>query len=239
MADIPFLELPRLCLQMKLEGKRLVTVRERLIVVVRVRGQPRGRVGKVESVSVPMQNLCVAAKGFQAGRRAGLCQPDRSPADLSDVAGIDPAAERLGHQLRAQADSQRGQLPAEAVLDERNFLSYERIALRLVDADRASQHDQKIGIPDGAVCQIVDGCLAERDIPAFAFHDWSQQTHILERDMAERNCRPTMLKHHTDLNLSRNGGGPNSQGLGCPAVAPMPRPGQARSESPVPSRSRR
>jgi hypothetical protein len=35
--------------------------------------------------------------------------------------------------------------------------------------------------------QIVDGCLAERDIPAFPFHDRSQQAHILKRDMAQGN----------------------------------------------------
>jgi hypothetical protein len=40
MADAPFLELPRLCLQMKLEGEGVVAVRERLILVGHVGGQP-------------------------------------------------------------------------------------------------------------------------------------------------------------------------------------------------------
>jgi len=67
------------------------------------------------------------------------------------VAGIDPAAERFRHELRAETDPESGQPPSQAVLDESNFLGYERIALRLVDANWTSQHDQQIGIPDRAV----------------------------------------------------------------------------------------
>jgi hypothetical protein len=35
------------------------------------------------------------------------------------------------------------------------------------------------------VREIVDGCLAERDVPALSLHDRSQQAQILESVMAQ------------------------------------------------------
>lgn len=123
------------------------------------------------------------------------------------MAGIDPAAQHLGHELRAEANSNGRQSLAPPSLDQRDLPGDERIALRLVDPDRPAQDDQEIGVPDAGMGQVVDGRLAERDVPARALHDRSEQAEILERDMAQSNGRSALLKHQAGPLMQSSGGG--------------------------------
>ncbi|KWV43593.1 hypothetical protein AS156_25110 [Bradyrhizobium macuxiense] len=73
------------------------------------------------------------------------------------------------------------------MLQQRDLGGEERIFVRLIHPDRAAQHDQEIGIPDRAISEVADRCIAERHAPARAFHDRGEQPQILERHMANGN----------------------------------------------------
>lgn len=172
-----------------------------LVLVIFVCGKSRRGGGQIEGVAMPVQNGRFAAQGRQAGRAAGLGQRHRPPADFLEVAGIDAAAQRFRHQLRAEADAERRPLPTEAMLDQRDFTDNEGVVLGLVDADRAAENDHEICIPDRGVVEVVDRGIAERDVPALALHDGREQAQILKRNVAEGDGRSTALKHLVTLRL--------------------------------------
>lgn len=111
------------------------------------------------------------------------------PADLLGAAGIDPAAERRGHQLATEADAQQWPVLLQSTFDQAKFGDQKRIGIGVADADRAAKHDQEIGLLDigtqVSVGEVGARHIDQRNVPALAVQQRGQQAEVFERDMAQ------------------------------------------------------
>jgi hypothetical protein len=63
----------------------------------------------------------------------------------------------------------------------------EGISFDLIDTHGTAEHDQKIGLLDRRVSQVIGRCLAIGGVPAGLLQNGCQHAQILERDMAKDN----------------------------------------------------
>ena len=73
----------------------------------------------------------------------GLVELDRHPADLARGHALGAAVERLGDQLRAEADAEHRQAARVRVGDDLALALERRVAVRAVRVDDAAEHDQR------------------------------------------------------------------------------------------------
>ena len=89
----------------------------------------------------------------------------------------------------------RWKIVRKPVFEQRQFRREERIIIGFIDPDGAAESDDELGIPDRTMAEIIDGRLAERDVPPFPLHDRRQQAQILECHMAERDGGSAGVHH--------------------------------------------
>jgi hypothetical protein len=87
-------------------------------------------------------------------RLALLRQSHLVPAELLLLAGIDARRKHRGESLAAETDADRRHALLDCGFDGGELLLEKRIAVDFVNADRATEHDDEIGVPRRA--QIVD-----------------------------------------------------------------------------------
>src|ERR1700757_3556767 len=68
----------------------------------------------------------------------------RAPSEFFLWRGIDPCAERAGHQLRAETDAERRPSCGEAPLEQCELLAEKRVGEFLISADWAAEHHDQI-----------------------------------------------------------------------------------------------
>lgn len=98
------------------------------------------------------------------------------------LAGIDARGEHRGERLAAEADADHRHAFLHRRLDGRKLLLDEGIAVDLVDADRAAEHDEKVGAVRRG--EIVDAGFEITKRDAAILQHGLERTRILEGDMA-------------------------------------------------------
>ncbi len=92
---------------------------------------------------------------------------------------------RARHQLGAQADAQRRPLLLQATLQQRDAVGEERVGRSIVDADRATQHHQQIGIFGSIEC--IHACLHDLDLPSLREQQRLQGAKIFKGHVLQGN----------------------------------------------------
>ncbi len=77
-----------------------------------------------------------------------------------------------------------GAILRKATLQKIDFFGQKGVGVDFVDADRPPKNDQKIGLFDCGVIQIVDGRVSKGDIPSRFDEGWRKQSEVFESDMA-------------------------------------------------------
>src|SRR5215470_724733 len=185
VAHEPALQAARCRLDVELQPERMLPPGKGLIGVEPRGGQQLGFAREVESVAVPVQHRGARAQLGERGLAAGFGERERAPAQLLALASIDASAERLRHDLRAEAETEHGAAVPQAAFDGGDLSLEERIVPRLVDADRSAQNDQQIRIDEIAGAEIVQAGVAISDGEAeFAQHR-GKAAEVLERDVPD------------------------------------------------------
>ena len=107
MSDEPGFHARRVRLGVELQGQLPASGAEGLMRRHGAGGQQFRSGGQIKGVAVPVQHRGVLQFG-QRPALPGRGQLQRAPADFLAAPGVNPRAERRGHQLRAQADAQQG-----------------------------------------------------------------------------------------------------------------------------------
>src|SRR3979490_1944522 len=90
----------------------------------------------------------------------------------------------------------------------RKHFHYNSLTVRgLVGTDWPAQADHQIRISDRAVCQVVNGCLAEGDVPPLPLHNRREKSQIFERHMAQGYSGASRSDHRKEpvLRAGRDG----------------------------------
>ena len=124
-----------------------------------------------------------ALQGLQRRTLAFISQQQWRKADLLATTGGDVGTECARHQLRAEADAQRGPLLLQPTLQQRDAVVEEGIAINIVDADRAAQHDQQVGGFGGV--ERVDTGLQYLQLPALCRQQWLQGAEVFKGDVLQ------------------------------------------------------
>ncbi len=99
----------------------------------------------VESFAVPLKDfLGLLQRREQRIAARVIRRRDIVPADFLLRVSINRGAERLGDQLRAEANAQHRHLPAHRLFDQFQFGHQMRQLIGVVDAHRSAQHDQPV-----------------------------------------------------------------------------------------------
>lgn len=98
---------------MKLEAEDVFSARKGLIAADRGGGEKSAAFGTIECIAMPMQNRDFPQRR-QRMDRTGIGELKPRPTNFLDRPGIDPSAERSGHQLRAETDAKRRPVGGEA-----------------------------------------------------------------------------------------------------------------------------
>jgi hypothetical protein len=120
-----------------------------------------------------------------AGRAlAVIGEQQRRETDLLAATGGDAGTERARHQLRAEADAQRGPLLLQPTPQQRDAVGEEGIAINIVDADRAPA--RPAGRPLRPIERIDTG-LQHLQLPALRQQQWLQGAEVFEGNVLQDN----------------------------------------------------
>ena len=96
--------------QVKLEGVDGVTPAERLVLAAGRPGQMNGALRKIERVAMPVKNAELDPESWKRMRSdfPAAVRADRVPAHFALLVGVHARSQRLGDELRAEADAEDG-----------------------------------------------------------------------------------------------------------------------------------
>ena len=98
-------------------------------------------------------------------------------------AGIDARGEHGGERLRAETDADHGRALLDGSLDGLQLVLEEGIAVDLVDADGAAEHEKEIGVQRRR--QVVSPGLQILEADAALLEHGAERAGILEGDMVD------------------------------------------------------
>jgi hypothetical protein len=172
---------------MKLKREERLSVAECLISTNLRGGEEFRAFGKIESVTMPMED----GHGFEAPHRAMFtcgAKRNRSPSDLFGRPRINIRTQGTSKELRAETNSQQRARKIYSLLNDGDFVGQERIFFFLVDANRASQDDQQVAIGECGTMQVVDSDVAIADLVAVGGENGLKGAEVFEMDVPNGRC---------------------------------------------------
>src|SRR5271169_3170046 len=112
-----------------------------------------------------------------------------APPEFFLRSGIDPRAERAGHQLRAETDAERRPSCGEATLEQCELLAEKRVGEFLISADRTAEHDGQIRRQRIDPANIVDAGVAIANRIPVAAQNVVKCPEILKVDVSDCDHR--------------------------------------------------
>ena len=172
---------------MKLKREERFSVTECLISTNRRGGEEFRAFGKIESVTMPMED----GHGFEAPQRAMFtcgAKRNRSPSDLFGRPRINIRTQGTSKELRAEANSQQGARKIYALLNDGDFVGKKRVFFFLVNANRGSQDDQQVAIGESGTMQVVYSHVAILDLITAGGEDGLKGAEVFEMDVPDGRC---------------------------------------------------
>ena len=199
-------------LEVELQAVGGLAVAESLVRAVGVRSEVNGAVGDLEGVPVPLEDgfdvAEVGEEGVLPTRSRAL---DPGPADLLHRVGANLGAERLGEELRPEADAEDRHLALDRLGDQLDFACEVGVLFDLVDVHGAAEHDHSV-VPLEARARM--GFAAEIHV-AVAKTVVAQQGIEGAEDFVGDMLKDEQLGHGLTVASSRGGGGEAGQGSGA------------------------
>ena len=135
-------------------------------------------------------------QALEHAERRGLAfvgQDELVPAEFLFLSGKDPRAEDGSQRLGAEADAHRRRVLLHNLFDELHLILQKRIAIELVNADRAAKDEDKVRIERWR--KIVASCLEIGQPNAALVEHGAERTralkgHVVDRDGILHNGLP-------------------------------------------------